>query len=216
MRFNTLLDVGSGSGFFARQLLRNTGIKSAICVDTGYSSDSDDSFEGKPLLFRRSSANVSGDLVLLMDVLEHVEYDERLLKSYVEPAARGAYFLISVPAFQFMWSPHDEFLEHKKRYTVKEVERIVSSAGLSVINCHYYYAGVFPFAMVVRLLPRLWCTGSPTKTTNLRRHSFVVNKLLYILSILELYIMSKNKWFGLTVVCVAKKNSTNIGNDDGE
>ena len=81
---------------------------------------------GKPIHFRREIGELHADVVLLMDVLEHVEDDVGLLRQYVEKVPSGARFLISVPAFQVLWSDHDVFLEHKRRYTVAKVEHVVS------------------------------------------------------------------------------------------
>ena len=66
----------------------------------------------------------------MIDVLEHVDDDQTLLQSYVERAPRSASVLISVPAFQFLWSGHDVFLEHRRRYTRAQVEALVRRAGL--------------------------------------------------------------------------------------
>ena len=56
-------------------------------------------------------------VILLMDVLEHVDDDVGLLRAYAEPARPGTRFIVSVPAFSWLWSAHDEFLEHRRRYT---------------------------------------------------------------------------------------------------
>jgi hypothetical protein len=63
-----------------------------------------------------------------MDVLEHVDDDVGILRDAMSSAAPDATFLISVPAFQFMCSGHDASLEHKRRYTLRGVERDASAA----------------------------------------------------------------------------------------
>ncbi len=80
-----VLDVGAGTGFFSRQLLRRDHVTSATCVDPGYGCDRDELIEGKPLLFRRSVARASADLVLLMDGAE----DAGLLRSCVRQVEIG-------------------------------------------------------------------------------------------------------------------------------
>ena len=72
---STVLDVGAGSGFFSRFLLANPATREAWCVDPGYASEHDELESGKPIRFRRSIAQVDADLVLMMDVLEHVDDD---------------------------------------------------------------------------------------------------------------------------------------------
>jgi SAM-dependent methyltransferase len=110
-----ILDVGAGSGFFSRHLLHYSSAEEAWCVDINYDTDVDTYEAGKIIHFRRSIDSVKADLVLLMDVLEHVDDDVGLLKYYITKVPCGSQFLISVPAFQFLWSGHDEFLGPKRR-----------------------------------------------------------------------------------------------------
>ena len=95
-----LLDVGAGSGFFSRHLLAETGAQSALCVDIGYERERDDSVAGKPVLYRRDTGPTDCDLVLMMDVLEHVDDDRGLLRHYAAKVPSGAHFLVTVPAFR--------------------------------------------------------------------------------------------------------------------
>ncbi len=143
---SAILDIGAGSGFFSRYLLDNTSAEDAWCVDIRYENDSDGFQHQKPVYFRRSIDNVEVDVVLLMDVLEHVDDDVGLLHHYVNKVPQGAQFLISVPAFQFMWSGHDVFLEHKRRYRLNVIENVAHQAGLTVKRGAYFFGAVFPQA----------------------------------------------------------------------
>ena len=97
-----LLDVGAGSGFFSRHLLERTQAESALCVDIGYAADRDDRVAGKPVLYRRDTGPTDCDLVLMMDVLEHVDDDRGLVRHYADKVPGGAHFLVTVPAFEFL------------------------------------------------------------------------------------------------------------------
>jgi 2-polyprenyl-3-methyl-5-hydroxy-6-metoxy-1,4-benzoquinol methylase len=199
-----VLDVGAGSGFFSKYLLANSSAVEAWCVDTNYSADSDVVENGKIIHFRKSLERVDADLVLLMDVLEHVDDDAGLLRDAASKAAAGAMFLISVPAFQFMWSGHDIFLEHKRRYTLAALERVIETAGLRVRQRTYYFAAVFPAAMLMRL-PRKLLGGATQPASDMRVHSRPMNWLLGAVSAAELKLITRNRWFGLTAFCVATR-----------
>src|SRR3546814_19735603 len=71
-----------------------------------------------------------------MDVLEHVEDDAGLLRTYLDKAPPQAQAVITVPAFQFLWSHHDVFLEHHRRYTLKTLSRVVERAGAVPLRMH--------------------------------------------------------------------------------
>ncbi|MDI3399931.1 methyltransferase [Pseudomonas sp. V88_4] len=198
-----ILDVGAGSGFFSHHLLTHAAAREAWCVDISYPADSSATTAGKPVHYRRSIDNVDADLVLLMDVLEHVDDDLGLLKSYVDKVPSGSRFLMTVPAFQFMWSGHDDFLEHKRRYTLGQFEALAGNAGLTVERGAYYFAVVFPLALASRLLPGGARGAAPR--SQLKKHHPLVNMLLKTLCSLELPLMGINRVGGLSVFVLARK-----------
>jgi SAM-dependent methyltransferase len=198
------LDVGAGSGFFSKHLLAHSSAEEAWCVDTSYDNDSDTIEMEKQLHFRRSIESVDADLVLLMDVLEHVDDDVGLLKEYVKKVPHGSRFLISVPAFQFLWSGHDIFLDHKRRYTLHQLEDVVASAGLRVKHGSYYFGMVLPLATSIRLAHKWLRNGERSARSQLTRHHPFVNITLATLCQTELPFMRFNRFAGLTVFCLAE------------
>lgn len=200
-----VLDVGAGSGFFTKHLLRYTNAQAGLCVDPGYDVDSDEQYSGKRLQFRRSCGTVAADTVLLMDVLEHVEDDRALLLEYVTKVPKGARFLITVPAFDWLWSSHDVFLGHYRRYCLGELERVVSGVGLRVERASYYFGFVLPLAGVMRMSESLRPDAKRSPQSNLRRHSRLVNGALTLICRAELPLLPRNRLGGLSVFCLAHK-----------
>lgn len=198
-----ILDVGAGSGFFSHHLLTHTQAREAWCVDISYPADSSGTAAGKPVHYRRDVDHVDADLVLLMDVLEHVDDDLGLLKLYVDKVPSGSRFLMTVPAFQFLWSGHDDFLEHKRRYTLAQFETLARDAGLTVQRGAYYFGAVFPIAAALRLLAQ-GAQAQPPRS-QLKRHHPLVNAVLKTLCSLELPLMAKNRLAGLSVFVLAQK-----------
>jgi SAM-dependent methyltransferase len=199
-----ILDVGAGSGYFSRYLLSNTKAAAAWCVDTSYAADTDEDCHGHALHFRRSLDTINADLVLVMDVLEHVDDDVGLLKEYASKVPSGSRFLMTVPAFKFLWSGHDDFLEHKNRYTLKQLEDVARQAGLRVRCGAYYFGMVFPIAAILRMAQKLGLGGGPARS-QLTRHGPIVNSLLKAMCSVELPVMRMNRTAGLTAICLADK-----------
>ena len=195
-----LLDVGAGSGFFSRHLLSH-GAQSALCVDIGYERDRDESEAGKPVLYRRDCQATDCDLVLMMDVLEHVDDYTGLVRHYAAKVPPGAHFLVTVPAFRFLWSGHDVFLEHKRRYTLSEIEQTLREAGLEVVKGAYYFGLVFPLAAAVRLATR----GDTQPRSSLKKHGALTNGLLTAACTAELPLFPINRLAGLSAFVLAKK-----------
>jgi len=196
-----LLDVGAGSGFFSRHLLSETPVESALCVDIGYPADRDDSVAGKPVLYRRDAGLTDCDLVLMMDVLEHVDDDRWLVRHYADKVPAGAHFLVTVPAFAFLWSGHDVFLEHKRRYRLPEIESTMRDAGLEIVRGSYYFGFVFPLAAAVRLADR----NTTEPRSSLKKQGALTNAALTAICTAELPLFPINRLAGLSCFVLARK-----------
>lgn len=201
---STILDIGAGSGFFSKWLLKNGSANEAWCVDPSYTRNSDISENGIRLHFRRSINQSNADLVLMMDVLEHVDDDLALLSNYVKKVGNGTRFLITVPAFQCLWSGHDDFLGHKRRYTLAQLEALVRRAGLRVDLGLYYFAFILPIAALARLAKKYIRKSEPPKS-QLKIHNPFINYLLGLMCRLELPFIRANRLCGLSIFCYATK-----------
>lgn len=196
----SILDIGAGSGFFARALLRQ-GAERAVCVDPNYPEDRDETEAGHPIQFRREIPATDAELLLLMDVLEHVDDDAGLLRSYTRIAQPGATVLITVPAFQWLWSGHDVFLDHRRRYTLPRLEEVAREAGITVERSAYFFGGVFPLAATLRIpaaLRRALTGHAPESKCELRRHGAATNAILETICRVELPLFPYNRFFGLS------------------
>lgn len=104
------------------------------------------------------------DLIGMFDVLEHVEQDVETLVALRGLLAPGGRMLITVPAYRWMWSAHDEFLQHKRRYTAKSLRHALAGAGLRVERVSYFNLWLSPLAMLARLKDWLLRSGRSSGT----------------------------------------------------
>jgi SAM-dependent methyltransferase len=150
----SILDVGAGDAWFASRLLAGlAGSARITCWDSGYSDEVSSDLrhdvagpgDGVDLVAERPAETF--DLVLFLDVLEHVADDRSFLAEIVEHnLAPGARALISVPAWPALYTSHDERLQHHRRYRPREGLALVASAGLDVV----LRGGLFPSLLPVR------------------------------------------------------------------
>lgn len=197
--FNRIvMDVGAGSGYFSRHLAERGLIDETLCVDIGYERDREERVGGAMLRFLKAPVACGADVALFMDVLEHVPDDAALLASYRAYLPRAAHAIITVPAFRFLWSGHDVFLEHYRRYTLATLSDTIARAGYRLVQGHYFYGLVFPAAVAARLLSR----DRMEVKSSLRRHGPLVNGLLSAACSVELPLMRFNRLGGLTVCAV--------------
>lgn len=97
----------------------------------------------------------SFDAVCCFDVIEHVDDDAGAVKALTGLLVPGGRFVATVPAYQWMWSHHDEQHHHKRRYTCRQVVELFESAGLEVEKASYFNAVLFAPAAVIRLAKNL-------------------------------------------------------------
>ena len=202
-----ILDVGAGSGCFSRQLLDHQHGQRAICVDPNYAEERAEEHHGKPISFVRQVEGEATGLILMMDVLEHVEDDVALLKQYAQHLPQGGHIAITVPAFQFLWSGHDVFLEHYRRYNAEMIERVVTDAGLELVKTRYFFATLFPLVALIRVVKnKLLASRKMEAKSELSIAPNWLNRLLIAIHHLESKaLFSINKMAGLTVFCLCKK-----------
>jgi hypothetical protein len=192
----SLVDIGAGSAVFSKELLRQNFVSRCVAVDTGYVEDSEDTdFQ---LSYRRKVAYAGFTHFLLTDVLEHIERDERFLSEVVSDADQGSVFVITVPAIMSLWSNHDVYLKHFRRYTKLELCSLVKIAGLEVVDVRYTYSTVFPIAYLSRKISYRTTGNSQLKQNNWFT-SLVIRLLLF-----------PDRWisrfpFGVSLFMVAKK-----------
>lgn len=106
----------------------------------------------------------SFDLICLFDVLEHIDEDAeslRTLRTFLKPDGR---LLITVPAYQWMWSIHDVRLHHKRRYTLDSLAQRIDIKNWRIQKQSYFNMFLFPLAVAARLKDRLFPTETVTGT----------------------------------------------------
>lgn len=122
LQADRVLDVGAGDSWFAERLLEHLPAGATVtCWDVNYGND--DLADALPGIERTQDRPViAGDLVLLLDVLEHIEDPEAFIRTELSPITRsGTPVLVAVPAHQRLFSAHDEALGHFRRYGRREL-----------------------------------------------------------------------------------------------
>lgn len=146
------------------------------------------------------------DLIALLDVLEHVEDDRNTLKVLGSLLKPGGVLLISVPAFPFLWSAHDEVHHHKRRYLLGELKSKLGSASLEVVYASYFNTLLFPLIFGARLLSKL--RSNKRESGDLTMPNPFINRLLFVIFSSERFVLGR--WplpFGVSAMAIARKES---------
>jgi SAM-dependent methyltransferase len=122
-----ILDIGAGDGWFAGELSQEMSDGSeVVCWDINYRSA--DLAADLPDRVIRTADEPKGsfDLVLLLDVIEHIDDDATFLDSAVLPhVTERSLVVVSVPAYQSLFSSHDDALAHHRRYSPRALRNVL-------------------------------------------------------------------------------------------
>ncbi len=157
-----ILDAGCGSGRNMVELARFgsvTGVElSQTSVEIARARGAGEVIAGSVL--EMPFAEGSFDLAVSLDVIEHLEDDLAALRELRRTVAPGGALLVTVPAYQWLWSGHDEINHHHRRYTRRALQRVGEQAGWKQVRTTYFNSLLLPMAIVLRILERF-----NTKTT---------------------------------------------------
>jgi len=199
-----LADFGCGAGLFLSMIAKDGLLPSAdlFGVDTAYSSEQTLPESGV-MVGPSFPAGREFDVILLMDVLEHIEDAAGALQLAAKHCKPGGYLFVTLPALMALWSRHDEFLGHYHRYSLEDFRSLArQDASLEVEKLFYYFASILPVAAPVRWAKRLAGSG---RSSDMRRASPAADKLLKAVLGWEATWMEGNKAAGLSVVAVCRK-----------
>ncbi len=152
-----VLDIGCGDGFVSRNLFGNLRSKNITAVDIHLSdewmlklNELDQSVRYQTVM----PENALYDLILLLDVIEHLEYDKDFLAGVVDKyVGEKGKVMITVPAFQSIYGRHDTFLGHYRRYNLNELTALTTSCGLKVVSSGYlFFTLLLPKFVLYKLL----------------------------------------------------------------
>ncbi|HEY6724402.1 MAG TPA: methyltransferase domain-containing protein [Polyangiaceae bacterium] len=154
-----VLDVGCGDGYLLAELNTHFQLREAVAQDVHLTPELAVELARPGIEFVQGLEQLRGrrfDLVLLLDVLEHVRDPVALLTQlWREHLAAGGWVLITVPAFQLLFSEHDRALKHEKRYARLEIAALAQQAGLRVHASGYLFSSLLVPRVLGKLRERL-------------------------------------------------------------
>jgi SAM-dependent methyltransferase len=157
-----ILDAGCGSGRNMIELARHGSVTGVELSDTSVAlargRDCGEVVAGSVL--DMPFADDSFDLAVSLDVIEHLEDDLGALRELRRTVAPGGALVVTVPAYQWLWSGHDVINHHHRRYTRSGLQCVAERAGWRQVRTTYFNSLLLPLAIALRVLDRV-----NTKTT---------------------------------------------------
>ena len=200
-----ILEIGFGTGGVLEAVSRygkTWGMDNAEAVEyTKKRYPSDRLREGR-LPDKVSFPENSFDRLIMLDVLEHIEDDFLSLKKTAKLLRSGGILFLTVPAFNFLWSKHDEDAMHMRRYSRGEIIQKLKEAGFDIVKCSYFNTFLFAPIVIAKLSNKIKA-GSLEKRVLPR----VIENLFYnIFRSEKMFLDRFSLPFGISIVCIAQKN----------
>lgn len=197
----TIIEIGAGSKFFIKKLLDKHPNANGLAIDPNFKKDQ---MISEPRLTSYVKLpEAQGDLYLFLDVLEHVDNDRHLIHESLKYAKTNATIVISVPAFKHLWSGHDVFLEHYRRYRKSQLISVLNDSGLEIQRIYYAFSVLYPIAFLQRRI-----NGKKIKS-QMRALPKNQNRIL-LWTLQRLCRVNTNNYFGITLIAIAKKTSNSL------
>jgi len=142
-------------------------------------------------------SNNEFDVVTALDLLEHIENDVLAIKEVHRVLKKGGIFIVTVPAYKFLWTKHDKIFYHKRRYSKKELTKKIRNIGFKTRKISYWNFMMFPFITLYKLSNR---------KSNIQRAPVMINFLLRKIILLDNFLIRYfNLPFGVSLTGVFEK-----------
>jgi ubiquinone/menaquinone biosynthesis C-methylase UbiE len=200
-----ILDVGCGTGGMLPYLQR---FDRAVGLDPAQEAAEACRTRAVPFVNGSATALPFADetfgTVTALDVIEHVPDHLGVLNEIYRVLRPGGLVLITVPAYQFLWSRHDELNHHQRRYRRSRLRSLVSSANFEITKLSYYNTILFPAAVVRKALMRFGRDDGPA--SHLDEVPDPLNSVFKWILIGERPLLQRwNLPFGASIICAARR-----------
>ena len=201
-----ILDVGCGTGANIKDFGRlgpAIGIDSSVealhfCRSRGVGAVAMSRVEDLPF------AQGAFDIVTALDILEHTDDDLHCLREIRRVCARRGLLLITVPAYGFLWSEHDEALKHRRRYTAYELRNKLVLCGFEVVRTSYFITSLFFPILMFRIWNGLHKNSTHPRTSHYLLPKPINNALVGLLALERKVFRQINLPFGVSIVALAR------------
>lgn len=145
------------------------------------------------------------DLIVALDVLEHIQDDVETIRRVQQMLKSGGYFIVCVPAYKFLWSEHDEALHHKRRYHSFEIMKKLKDGGFKIVKKTYFVTFAFPVIAIYRILSNFIGRSAYPQTSYIYLPKVLNELMIKVLKIETFLTRLISLPFGSTITVVVKK-----------
>jgi len=207
----SVLDIGCGTGFNLEEL-RRRGVPNGVGLDVSAKALAFCRERGLRRLVQGDAARLpyrdaSFDVVLALDLIEHVEDDRAALAGLLRALKPGGRLIVFTPALPFLWSAQDRVSHHYRRYTRSALRSKLRSTGFAVDKLSYVNTLLFPVVFAGRLALRLSGRADRLTSENELHPSWSNGLLTSVFSTERVMLRWANLPIGVSLFAIASRPS---------
>ncbi|MGL4956955.1 MAG: class I SAM-dependent methyltransferase [Bacteroidales bacterium] len=205
-----IYDIGCGDAFVLNALQEKMPHHKYIAIDNAFDDTLLRQFKEKysniEFLRNLSDSKTKGDIILLLDVLEHIEQPKEFLEHLKQSKLMNdkASIIITVPAFQSLYSAHDVWLGHYKRYSQSELIASLEQLGFKIVSSGYFFTSLLILVFIKKKLEHILPQKQQSGIGTWRGGVFLSTVLSVILRIDYLLFSKLLRCKGLSVYAICQ------------
>ena len=149
------------------------------------------------------------DVIFSIDLLEHIKEDKLLITNIISKLKKKGILVLLVPAFQILWSDLDVIGCHYRRYTKKQIYKLLNNSNFSynIIKSTYLNIFLFPLIVIIRFVQNIIKRiNNKYNTSCIKKPSRVINNILKWIFSSERYLLRYlNFPFGTSYLIILEK-----------
>ena len=198
---SNLLDIGSGNGGLINYYWHETKNITIFEPSKKLNKKIRIKFKNKKIkiLLKKPRLKKKYDVILYMDVIEHIKDYDSEIKSILKNLKHNGYLIINVPAFNFLYTDFDKSVGHTKRFIKKDLENLSKKHALKLKLIEYYDIIGFFLIFISKFIFQ-----SHLKSKNVSRNIKIWNALIPFSKFLDKVFLNS---LGKSLICVLQKNT---------
>ncbi len=148
------------------------------------------------------------DIIIASDCLEHLAKDEKALDNWRSLLNDNGSLYVFVPAFNSLWSKHDDINKHYRRYTKTSLNNKLKQANFEIIKSSYWNFTLFIPIFLMRIINKINPFKRKDSGDNLKKTHPIINNLLFqLINIENKFLSVFNFPFGVSVFSIVKRSN---------
>jgi SAM-dependent methyltransferase len=137
-----ILEIGCGNGLVMHQLEKSMNLIIDGCDLNRYALDNLFDVSGNVFLYDIYDLKLDMldkyDVIIMLDVIEHIDNDIGFMQTALKYLKKSGYLVVGVPALQSLFSKYDAIVGHKRRYSIRDIDKIFKETNVELIRSQYW------------------------------------------------------------------------------